>query len=867
MTWARFLATGSGEIAARLSIEGLPYEFVSDPAMEKTTTDGRIRVYALPEMGKGIVIEEKVNIPEAQLDASGISIRLFETQAEQVSKALTWKPDVERFIDATITAAATSVTLLSATGIAIDDVVHVGTEAMLVTNVVGAVLTVTRAYWSTIAQQHWSNETGIRRRMLSNRPYRVRGRRARLYAYGDGDDLSGDGTQVWLGTVVSEPECSSAGEVWSVQLASIAKRLDAKLGGGIETPLTVRGIYYPWSAPLYVYLREVTAGPTTEDAEVVFTGFYATQRAFIIALQAAIDAAVTAATLVGTYTVEETLDGAWTLSVVTTAAITEFRWMIASYQDGSGDGVMTTDGASVDWTGLTVGTRYYVATWDAMPGGLHADNARLVPRGCFGVPPIQGWTRRDESVRATYPEHRIYISGAFADDADSVQIEWPSGASRSCKVTASDASGWITLRNTPPVSEGTYFTETYGGQRVPTIKQVRRLAQGSLSDLRAAIVSDGITYASRGAAPFLTSADLGDWTTVVPLQASLGFAERSGMLVNREWYLYQAQDLLDVLRAEMQLLSVFPVIDSAGKVNLASMDIPNATTAGATDLDDELITVDWSSMARGGQTVNRAIVKANYDPAEDEWSNEHTVLDETAYAQDHEYRDIEIEPRSTWSMGDSAITVEDVIGIVNPVLNLFGYPHDFVTIQVPWKHFDVLLGNVVTFSADHLPDARTGVRGIAAAIGIVVGRKWEFGAAHGTIRVLIPWLDVAGYSPTARVTATGDQGGNLWALTVNSTLYAPTGHTVAEFFAVGDEVRVIQYDSESPAIVAGSVTASDTGTSIITVQFDGVFTPGASTWELCFDNHANVDATQKSYAFVADTGALLGTDGARQFAP
>ena len=62
------------------------------------------------------------------------------------------------------------------------------------------------------------------------------------------------------------------------------------------------------------------------------------------------------------------------------------------------------------------------------------------------------------------------------------------------------------------------------------------------------------------------------------------------------------------------------------------------------------------------------------------------------------------------------------------------------------------------------------------------------------------------------------------------------------WFAVGDEVRVVERDSIAPTRVSGTVTAIDTATSL-SVDFDGVWVPGGSNWWLGSDTTANVDET------------------------
>src|SRR5690606_37061193 len=247
MTWQRFIATGSGAVALRVVIEGLAVEFVSDPAMEKTTSDGRRRIYCAPVDAPffGATIEEKVNIPEAVLDPSGTHLSFFETDAEDLAGVFAHRPDKEWFVSQTVTAGANTVSLLGVGDLAPGDVVHLGTEAMKVNTVGASSITVTRAYWDTIAQKHWSNDAaiGIPYRILTNRPERIRGRRVYFYAYGDSDDLTGDGTRVWIGTVASEPAVSEAGTRWSLMVDSIGARLESTIGGELSAVVKARGIY------------------------------------------------------------------------------------------------------------------------------------------------------------------------------------------------------------------------------------------------------------------------------------------------------------------------------------------------------------------------------------------------------------------------------------------------------------------------------------------------------------------------------------------------------------------------------------------------------------------------------------------------
>ena len=869
MTLARLLETGSGAMEARLVFEGLGIELVSCPDMERTTGAGRERVYCFdlfnPAGSLGLVIDESVNIPEAVLEAPGTSIRLNERNDQILAQTFSWRPDQEWWIAQNIDVTDTTVDLFgSADGLADGSVVYVGTETMLVTGVSGTTLTVERGHWQTIPQKHWSGEGGIPQRTMHNRPLRVRGRRVYLYLYGDADDLQGDGTQVWIGHASSDATFDDAGTVCRIQLASIAERLKGKLGGELDVPLVPRGIYYPWNAPLRISIGENGAGvfPPAGAGVADFTGFYETQEEFCDALTdwlAGFKIALNSiTTIASTYTAIPTADGRWTVQVVVGAAVTEVTVHVQSSQDGetASDStyMQTTPGGGESVVGLTAGQLIY-PLWTPR----NADD-RLVPRGHFDAwndgptPPA-----RDPSVRTTWPSSRVYLDRSVSNDWSALIVGWPDSAFAH-RITALDTTAnyvEVNRRN----GSTTFLDYRYGAWSLPNFHPTRAIGRGTLETLRAGLVTNGAEYCNRAGMPFLSDADLASWADVIA-EAARG----RDWLLSRDYVLMQSVDLEDLLQHEMRLYGVFPIIDSTGKIGVQSLE--RVTSGGeATDItvDDELITVGWSSQQRAGQTVNIVTLKTGYDPAEDEWMGREIVSQDMAsYAQDHEDRPLEIEPRSTAVVGDEFIPPEDAADIMRRVSDVFGYPYDFVAVNVPWTHFHLRLGDPVNFSCDHLPDYRTGRRPTTEARAIVVGRKWALGDAHGTLKLLVHGLSVSGYAPTARVLSQLDSGGDLWKLTVDNALYAPADATVASFFAVGFKVRVVEFGKQSPTIVSGTVEA--VGDDDITVQFDSTWTPGSATWELCFQSYDAVTDDQKSYAFIASSG-LLGTSSGRVYAP
>jgi hypothetical protein len=872
MTFARFIATGSGAIAVRLEIPGLAYEFVSDPGMVKTTDDGRERVLALPPMGEGIVIEDEVNIPEATLDALGQSITLYENDEEQVAKAFWWMPSLELYISATVEDDE-DIPVLSSDGVNDYDVVHIGTEAIHVDTTDPTTIVVNqRGYWGTVAQKHWSNELDIGYSLLTNRPLKIRGRRARIFAYGDGDDLQGDGTQVWLGLVTSDPRCDDAGGAWRLQLSSIASVLKSKIGGELEQPQKPRGVYYSDGAALRVQIIETqTGGPTGPTSSVAeyFTGFYETQQDFCTALTAFLAAYATDNGLYSTY--EAVADGArWTLRVVVGSNVTLVEVFLESEQDyrTRADRMLNTSGNRVET--ITAGDVIQPA-WLTT-----SEDDRMVPRGFFGNSPNNDlWNPGG----ATFPIHRIYVGAQVTTDWSATVIEWGglSGGSTTYAIADRDTSDdWIEPEPVPN-ADGSWswdapnFATRYGAYSLPSISPTRRIAVGTLQDFRDGLIAESAENANRGVAPFITDADLADWTLPVT-QAENGRA----WLTNRSWTFGKAVKTSDVLEAEWRLRAMYPVIESDGRIGTRVLELPSRTATAVTEIDDEIIGAGWSSVGRGNHTINRVLINRNYDALEDDWPKEHAheIVDATSYAMDHEDRVLEIEPRSRAVGGDHVMTYEDAALAALPVIGLFGYPHAFVDVHVSWKLFHVLLGDTVSFSADHLPDFRQGVRPIEDVLGIVVKRRWALGEPHGTLRILLSFQNIGGYAPTAHIDSESFVSGNTWDLTVDHELYAPTDaagvieRNTDTFFAVGDRIRVVKYDSETGDALEGNVTAVDTTTHVIRVALDGAtWVPGSDAWELIFDYRDELTDDQKQYAFIANSTARVGGAAPFVYAP
>lgn len=873
MTLANLITEGGGKLAARWEIEGLPIQIVTDPAMEQTISGGnfdtveRICVTSLTD--SGFSIEESVNIPEATMDIKSTTLTMWETFDEDLANVFSHRPSIERFGAVTFSDSATTITLLSTSGISANDIIHIGTEAIKVGGVSGSDLTgCTRGFWGTEKRKHWASDTAnVPELLVTNRPLRFRGRRVELYLYGDDDDLTGDGSLVWRGVVADEPRLLANGTKYQLSMSGNWALFDTKLGADLEEPAKARGCYYHDRAGLAWFISEDQAG-TFVSGSGIYVGFTETQDAFLIDFNATLATATSA--LDGTYEAVRTTDGRWTLvNTVGANAYDMSVFSVFSEQDGltySGQentGYNAPDAVRTAGRTIATGDRLF-ARWQLEPPG-----ARTVPRGFFGDSPDRVlWNL----LAATTTSHiRIHVSRAVSSNWTAATIEFE----------AFEDTGAITTADT-----STNFIEWAGGNVSPddhalytrdlpvAINILRELVPdtrsawagvGTVGDAMSAIIDEAIDFGDLGTAPFIVPADVTEaiWTGVA-LRAAITPWQRS-----KRYFIANPIDLTEFLSMELRAIACYPVTSSTGTIAIRRLEIPNSLDASIVDITEEVLVIDdqaqsLSTMVRGNQTINRVVYRTGYDALEDDWSGSETVNDITAQALDHQDRALEVESRG---FADVLISPEEAGAMALPVLSLFGYPHDFWAPKVPWTLFNLRLGTPVTFDAAHLPDFATGNRPITDIVGIVTSRKWKLGEAFGELSILVPWQNVAGYSPTARVNSQADQTGDLWEITVDHTKYAPLDTAgsveanVDTFFAVADQVRVIKVDSESTTVVVGEITVINTGTHVITVQFDATWTPGADTWDLIFDKHDATGTTtgQQKFAAFAGTDLLLGS--------
>lgn len=874
MSWARYLATGSGKTEFRLAIEGLPYEFVTYSGMERAlsgSTTGRLRGLKRESLIGG----EEVHPGTAELEQDVVNVRIVETLAEEIAAVLAYRPSITTWLTSELSASATSVEVESTAGIAAGDRVYIGTECLGVSVVVDAdTLTVARALHSSIAQRHVIGDGETRANPpVTNRPLFLEGRRATLYAYGEGDSPTGDGTQIWLGVCQTDARLEPNGCEWTIQIAGIWQITEQDLGADLTTPRRPRGVYYPYNNAFKLYIGEsasATKGTLEEAEETVYiTGHYETQEEFCTALTAAI-----AATGVFTGTLVAVSDGPsshWYFKYTAHAAT--FRWPYirsSSALDLNFDAAGPTEDSQYPRgiPTVTAGSEHKL-----YPLGYGEDIAAAdfgtVPRGSFGGPPGTNVS----SAIVTAPHTRIYLDAAPSTEVPATLLATSYGVNGEKidgAIHYSVADVTDNFIEDPTIASAPLTTWT--ASRLPEFRLVRTyFYHGSVDDFRAAIVADAAENGNTGTWPFVTSSDLATWTNEVA-----HYARDRALATQRVYAGSEATSLREMLTQEFRLIGVFPIVTTTGTIDIQGLRLaaPTEPTEGSLVASNVLVDSQrptWERNALG--TINTVRLLTGWNPR----TNEHqdrviTVRDVGSYSLRKATRELEIAPRSALVDGDDKASTADFVALTKSVLGIFGRDYVIVDLEAAMTCFGYVLGDLVSLTFDSLPNWTTGTRGINGAAAIVIGRRWDLNRGRVRLRLMLSGQQVAGYTPTLTITgknsgtdgttgpfnfswSTLDPLGNASYLADNDL---PTNHWAAGAVAVLSE-----WDATSPTQKTGTISSfsqstATTGTLIVT--FTSSFTwSGASKWVLRYPsaNTTGLVQAQSEYCYLADGAAFI----------
>lgn len=871
MTFANILATGAGKLAARMVIEGLETEWVTDAALAGAGTDGRTRRVGL--IGSSFAFSEQADIAKASLQGNGFTARIVdvsETATSEFAKLptnTTWAyADVER-VD-------TSITVRSTQNFNVGDYIHIGTECMYVSGVTDAThLAVTRAKRDTILQKHYAEDgQDLRSPEITNKQVSIEGRRVYVYLYGD--DETGDGTLRYTGICATEARLADAVS-WEITVDPISKIFDQSIGQDLATGVKPRGIMYIADyCDLILSVSEGTsdtagdvfhtAGPFTiylaRDYGTEGVAFYETQEEFCEALN---DAIVTAAASLShpltaggsgnTPTLKAVPDasGGWHLEYKTGATA---RWLnvslLSDLDVGTIPGPTRLQDGGVDVVQVTANTSYTVPA-----SAIKIDGAGTVPRGVF--PGVRRVTSSESPPSRHYP---IYLGGSVVPDGTltSAKIEFPdafpSGAETlNMEIRTTDSTDrWIEVSGVsgeaPPNCH--YWTST----TLPTITFGRTFVVGNLWDFIEEITTAAPDDANDGSVPFIVAG-----TDINATDAAATIDELtngSPFMARRSYGQFKPMKIMDVIAPELTLMGAIMSSDSSGRVTFRKIRAVAATedVDGTIDPSTQLAFPSWERNAFGA--VNTIEVLTGWDPQDDSYRGRTFVVrDVGALSRNKTARKLTIKPKSFLnSDSDSGVTETDILNLTAPIIGLLGYPYDVITVKVPLTLFEVFIGDSVTIESDQLPNASTGARGVSSQSGIVIGRKWSPFEGNGELTILATLQNLAGYTPTSRIISNANVAGFQYDLTITAASQ-PSGYASVSKWNVGDAVKVTQLDNASPTVRVGTIDSINTGAEKLRVTLDAAIPAG--TLNVDYGETADVQYSQQVYCFIADDAATL----------
>jgi hypothetical protein len=883
VSWARTKATGSGRLRFRVSIDGIPVEFVTSKEME-TTVSGRTRYVGLNT--DGIKIGERCDLVLGKLTAESMRIKIADVN-KRATALFAKKPTAVTYLAASMDDADTSMTVLGTDAFPSSGNLYIDTETIAYDSKDAThFLDLTRTRFGSNAQYHYTVD-GERQAYpeVADWPSIYVGRRCRLYVYGDGDSPTGNGTQIWVGIVRTEPRYD--GGRWSFGLDPPTSLFSQKLGADLKDPTGIRGIYYPATAPLIVSIVEFDTDFNGSDIQAVVrfakSGFWEDQRSFLTSLNANIQTALAAPddgtfTQTAVYAIE--WGSSWAVRFDTDAASAKYMQITTTSAIDSHLREYPID--TSDPTGPQIDTVATSRAYQYLPTN---EAFGSVPRAVFGAyPPSSSIARDLDDAKKfdvnpdTYPSFRIYLGGgsSITSNTSAVQVEWKSSGNDSDSAGSetfivndidarSSANRSVDLSRPPTINSlaGVQWY-AYAGGEMPQIRQGRSYGSGNFADFLAAVTDIGDTaeYLNLGAWVDLTVTDIDVSGSTTEIDAATG----SSPFANSRGYSVFGEVTLDeLIQQECRLAGVFPCLASTGQITFrrlrhaAPAEVVDAEiTATSAIVDDQWLT--WEPSALG--MFNTVVLRTGYDPIEDDhkgtvWN----LRDVAAFGKQPVANTLEIKPYST-DPPTLGLDFTTLAPIASRLFSVFAGSYALLHVEVPLTHFHVLLGDVVSITWAKVPNAE-GTLGVTDKTGIVVGREWMLREAKGKLTILTTDRKIGGYAPSFKIdgSITGADASTGPFTVAAASGYLPTGTDTTDFWVIGDKIRLLRWDSTTSTSVLGTITSVPGGGQLIFTT-DSNWTHSAGSWFLDPQISTSITAdNQKVDVFIANANSTLDFGG------
>lgn len=930
MSIASLKAHGSGALRYALVIEGWPHIFVTDPALTLSSSKGDRTVIA-GLLYEGLRFSERAIPRDGKYEGSAITFKFrplstkptSSGRTDPISASFSRRGTPVAAIDtgATLSESATTIVLQGSSTLSNSTYYYIGTETIKT----ATFPTIARAQFGSFAQIHTTTYIDSSRDVaVYDYPTTMDGRRVTLYLFEKGDSVNSlaSGNVIWRGIVAMPPKRDSDGGTWSLYCNHISHAWRQSLVAQ-EVDVRIVGLYHHELAPV----RVAIAYGSDRVASYV-GGFHRSPAELCTAvneklLDALSDLSIATSVIewmqlqyngdVGQYSLVFATGASppSTLFPIVGSVLIGANERPATYLASTGDPVLYTELAAnkvyVSPLGLPVGA-------DAINGG---SNTVLLPSLESALAPASGLLGpnslayipdseqpADDDAIHGFPANRIYIdhdlSAISASNYISIsadEVVFPADASRS---RMARRGGVFRVDTTDEDADGNKYIEVTALQQNAgvglSIGQFRGFLTGD-TEIRILVdysstasftytvvdfldaVTDKRIYSNDGITPFLTPDDFDT------SQLSGNFPYEA---IHRTFQFVEPVTIEDVVAHELLLTGHMLYTTTAGKLGVRPIPVftdVHVTTKTVTGT--KIITPadgygSWPGYQLHPQGIVSTVhIKTGYEPSEDEWNGRSFEVRDPDLIARHKKRgvgNVEVAPRSNPSLGtDMEIqTAQQVAGVL---LGFMGREYAAVTVEVPFTAFDYLLGDIVTLTSPHVPNAADGTVGLTGKRAVVMKREWNLDPKveeWGTLEFWILLDAPVGYAPNAVITAQTNTSGNTWAITcsvandINVRLSTAGDGLCLQHFADGDYVRVIERNQDPINQVQGRISGTPNASAgTCTVVFDATWTPGAGTWVLGFrvDNGSTAQTGQRSYCYIGDNNKQLANSvHARSFA-
>lgn len=916
MTWSDVIATGRGKLRFAVVFEGWPEIWVTDPSITLTnsTYGARGRAVRVGLLSEGLRFSEQARMREGRYEASPMTFKFRSTTTHDYATLSFARVGqaVDRFA-AALTSAATSISI---DGTLSDGYYHAGTEAFYYRSGGAS----SRGQWDS-QDQGFQVLTGDGRELphrVYNNPNTLDGRRATLYVWGVGDDVtkydpegaeSGAGVPIWRGVVNRPPRLDRDGVTWTVTADHIYNLFKQTIGSN-DGELKAAGIYHNDAAPLVVIVGITKNGGSDQrSSQYVVSGPALDETGIETQINTMLADALAEITSSGVDSLRIEYTGTtWRLVMLTGASPPRF---VAVNLYSPYVGLLCHVTSDFLWStsdGTKIGNNPFA---DAMPAstelrleiprdaphGLSMETTPQVGSGIFGPYPHGypvDWRFEPFGSYLTgdNPVNRLYINRPWSDfigvDAiaiDPAEVEYPSdyaGANRASQSVLGQTIVLLVTGSGTTLSALNYVdVEPLNGDDsfrgwITGNTNLRPVYSGGVAveamGFIETMIDDSKEYGNDGTRPFIRDVDV---DTTQGLSGQL-----PSELTQRAFVFVKSVRLDDVIAEELKLTAHMWCTTSIGKLAFRPIPLTAETaltskTIGASDiLTPEGGNGAWPTYDIQSQGLCAVVtVKQGYDAYTDEFRGAEFVINNSDLLATHKKRgvsEITIAPKSnplnsSPVEGDGGISVSVARQVATNMFSVFGREYATVRVRVPFSKFGYLLGDVVALTSPHVPNT-DGTRGVTDKRCVVIGREWTLSGpnAGGEIELMLLLNPPKGYAPSGVITGQTNTTGNTWELTLSAAnainvLISPLGDgDVAGTFAAGDYIVVV---NRTPGTNYTGTVQSVAG-AVVTVDLDSSWTPGSSSWALEYQADSGSTATdgQREYVYVADSTARKADD-------